>query len=526
MNQISIISEIQSFLEGKNTDLKYLVNVETDSRDRFATCIIHDPVKGKLTEKIEFYPFLYIKDLKKEGYRLFNGNEMKRNAIIKKYGISIKKLKTANHSRLENGYPYIVKTTGAFENIINFFKEAGLDPYDKMRDENDRILYGNNGIPISKHRHLFYIPKLKEQFFISTGIRLFKGFEDYNDIHKLTFDIETTGLRYEHSRIFAIGIKDNRGFEYVIEGKSDDLDKSERRIIQDFFKIIHILKPAVISGYNSENFDFEFILKRAELLGVDLSKMITTLHDEKKITRVDSTVKFGGNTERYKKTNAYGYTILDIIHAVKKTAAVNSEIKNNKLKYICQFENIAKPNRMYINGDEIGRFWNENPIFLLNKVNNNYVEIPSEYNSIGIELYSLQEKKENISDDEYNENKKSILDGNDEFIKWLNKKFKELFKEVGDPRKDFRFECGKNILRRYLLDDLWETEQVDNLYNQSSFLLAKIVPTDYGRVATMGNAAVWNLLMTAWSYDNDLAIPHPDDIEHFSGGLARCFKKG
>ena len=34
---------------------------------------------------------------------------------------------------------------------------------------------------------------------------------------------------------------------------------------------------------------------------------------------------------------------------------------------------------------------------------------------------------------------------------------------------------GKKLVKQYLLDDLWETEKVDELYNQSSFLLAKII---------------------------------------------------
>ena len=85
---------------------------------------------------------------------------------------------------------------------------------------------------------------------------------------------------------------------------------------------------------------------------------------------------------------------------------------------------------------------------------------------------------------------------------------------------------GKKLVKQYLLDDLWETEQVDELYNQSSFMLAKIVPTTYQRVCTMGTASIWNLLMTAWSYENNLAIPHPDKADRFSGGLARCYKVG
>jgi hypothetical protein len=57
-------------------------------------------------------------------------------------------------------------------------------------------------------------------------------------------------------------------------------------------------------------------------------------------------------------------------------------------------------------------------------------------------------------------------------------------------------------------------------------MLAKIIPTTYQRICTMGTAAVWNLLMTAWSYEKNIAIPCIETKETFSGGLARTFRKG
>jgi hypothetical protein len=47
-----------------------------------------------------------------------------------------------------------------------------------------------------------------------------------------------------------------------------------------------------------------------------------------KIKRKPSTVKFGGENEHYLQTNMYGYSILDISHAVRRAMAINSEIKS------------------------------------------------------------------------------------------------------------------------------------------------------------------------------------------------------
>jgi len=76
------------------------------------------------------------------------------------------------------------------------------------------------------------------------------------------------------------------------------------------------------------------------------------------------------------------------------------------------------------------------------------------------------------------------------------------------------------------MDDLWETMEVDNIYNQSSFMLAKLIPTTYQRVSTMGTAGLWKMLMLTWSYENGLAIPAKDEKRAFTGGLSRLLNVG
>ena len=527
MDKEQIINEIKYFLEGGNDDIKYLVNVETNPDSNKATCVIHEPNKPHRIEEISYTSFLYTKDIKSTGYRLYNGDKKYTVAMMKKYGVTIKKMKTGNHPRLENGYPYKVTSTKSYNHLLDFFKKGGIDPFETIKDEDGRPIRDQNARVMYKFRELFYMPKLNEQFFISTGARLFKGIEEYKDLHRLTFDIETKGLRYEHTRIFAIGVRDNRGFEITLEASKENDDDAEIRLIQDFFNIVNYLKPAVIVGYNSEEFDFPFILGRAEILGMDLKNMQTTLSESSNIRKQNATVKFGNSTERYRQTVMWGYSVLDILHAVKRTVAVNTDIKNNKLKYICQYEGIAKPDRMYIDGKDggIGSMWDENAVHIINTENNNYKRVPDSYQEFARQLLQLEKKRNEFTEEEQKFLRKEIYSKSGEFVQWLRNNIAELSNDL-DSRSLIEFISGKDILRQYLLDDLWETEQVDNLYNQSSFLLAKIVPTTYARIATMGNAAVWNLLMTTWSYENDLAIPHPDEVERFSGGLTRCYKKG
>lgn len=522
MDKLDTLKEIKAFLNGYDNDFKYLVNVEVDPKTNIADCIIHEPDTQPKIVKRRYEPFIYMKDLLNCGHILFAGHtEQYVNSIAIKYGVKIIKLKTGNQKRLVDGYCFKLTSSKSYNSILNYLRDGGINPYEKAVDSDGNIIKNAKGEPICPNRHLIYSPRLSEQFFISTKTRLFKGFEQYKNIHKLTFDIETTGLRYQMSRVFSIGVRDNRGFETILEASKLNDDDSEIRLIQDFFNLINHIRPAIISGYNSEMFDFEFLLGRAKLLKMDMNELPTSLKEGVHLKRRPNTsVKYGNTADKYTATEMWGYSIIDIIHASKKTAAVNSEIKATGLKYISKHEKISKPNRTYIKGEDnsISRFYAENKMFVISEDNIKYVQIPDDFQEIGKKLYILQGNKERISNEEFNRLKINYLDENKLFVDW--------YREVAVSKGMTKFISGKKLLRQYLLDDLWETEQVDELYNQSSFMLAKIIPTTYQRICTMGTAAIWNLLLTTWSYENDLAIPVSDKNEKFSGGLARCYKVG
>jgi hypothetical protein len=213
INRGEIIKEISAFLEGSNNETKYVVNVETDSKTNKAKCVIHGP-DGHRIEEIPYTPFIYIKDLKAQGLKLFDDNKRYMLDKMDLYGIEFIRLETGNHERLKNGYCWKVTSTKSNSAIYDFFADGGLYLREKLKDVDGNIVYDERGgrkTAKLKWKGLFFNVSLNEQFFISTGIRLFKGMHKYQEVHKMVFDIETTGLRYQHSRVFAIGIKDNKG---------------------------------------------------------------------------------------------------------------------------------------------------------------------------------------------------------------------------------------------------------------------------------------------------------------------------
>jgi len=464
---------IESFLQGSNPE-KYIVAIESNYSEPRVTLVINDPEKGKYLYDDVYKPFLWFKE--EVTSMIYGGKRLKIIEACREYGIKITKLTTSNEEgytpdRMANGYKYMATCKHSYNNLLKFFKDGGIDVFsDKNIDPND------DKSPM--YRSLFVMFSPTEQYLIQSGKRLFNGMDDYDDVHRFQFDLETEGLFASKNAIFQIGVRDNKGLEGVLETigvTATDKRNSERDNIEKFFKIIDAVQPDIITGYNSENFDWPFLFERAERLSIPITELAITLNRISKIKRKDASLKLGGETEKYKQTHMFGYNIMDISHAVRRAMAINSEIKSWGLKYITQYSEIAKPNRVYVPGDKINTTWAD-------KVNK-YA-----FNDTDGDWYMITDKK---------------------------------------PLKDgYKTVKGDYIVQRYLCDDLWETEQIDNIFNQASFLIAKMLPTTFMRSSTMGTAGQWKLIMAAWSYENGLAIPDGLPKRDFTGGLSRLLEVG
>ena len=448
--------EIERFLHGEDEE-KYIVALEYDYRSDKIYKIIQDPLKGKLLRMDTFTPFAWVGDLRDKNF--YKGNKEFQKKAMSENGIIIEKLEDRGDERLKNGLTFLVKTTKSYSNLVNFFKGGGLDPWG--RDNSDAIT----------------ILSPVEQYLIQKSKRLFKGFDEYDEIHRFVFDIETTGLDPKTSKMFLIGMRDNRGFLKLLSAQNED---EERQMIIEFFNTIDELKPSLIGGYNSAFFDFPFILKRAEILNLNIKKISKTLKPDQPLKQKDGILKLANEMEPYVQTQMWGYNIVDIAHAVRRAQAINSDIKSWSLKYITKFIEAEKPSRVYVEGDKIGKIYFDNEDFYLNPESGGFKKFGSK-------------GTENIMD-----------------------RFPGKFLEVK----------GSNIIERYLDDDLYETMVVDEQFNQANFLLSKLVPTTYERLSTMGTATLWKMIMCAWSYKNNLALPKKKEKRKFTGGLSRLVQVG
>lgn len=482
--------DIRLFLEGHNEE-KFITGIELDQTGDWSVdnsnrvyITIDDPKKGKTIKVDKFVPFMWTKNLRGSG--LYGDDIELMKKMAKQYGISTHKLETGDDERLDDGFKFMVKTTGTYRDLINFFQKGGLSPWEE------------------KGREVLQMLPPVEQYLVQTGKRLFKGFESYEEVHKVVFDIETTSLDPNDGHMFLIGIKDNRGFRKIIDSYENGIwtEEGERRMIIEFFDILHELNPSIICGYNSESFDWHYILGRMKLLGlskesdkvskrgdvtttIHSNNIIKTKHPEIPLIRKSASLKLGAELERYTQTVYWGVNVMDTMHRVRQAMAINSNIKAFGLKYIAEQAKVERPNRVYVPGDKLGTMWVANENFNYNKTTGQWYPL----DGVKPELKDLSKHKL-VSEDTW---------------------------EVVD---------GRFLITEYLLDDLLETEKVDDQYTQAAFLTAGLVPTGFLRSATMGTATLWKLLMSAWSYENGLALPDILPKRNFVGGLSRLLQTG
>lgn len=540
--------------------------------------------------------------------------------------------------------------------LLDVFKDQEKKKTKKAKNEKKQILSDTDDESVDRSPFAIDIFDVKEpiiygvspveQYMIQTGRRYYKNVENYDELHALVMDIETeaqekfidlptAALSAKTGRIFEIGLKDNRGFFQLLSASND---MQERAAIHKMWEYIARISPDTLITHNGEDFDFVFILDRMELLGMvsddsfgkkgQKSAVAYVQNIFKKVyaelfpnvefkssqlfRRIEnSNLKVGAENQKYTKTSIYGMNVVDTRHVMLRAKSQDTSIPNAKLKDCVKHAKLAKPNRVYVSGDNIGKLSSDKRKYYFNNETGNYFvctkeidfvnsyreedvkqagedkyyyktpkylyvyEISPEskskfiskcYNAVGLDI-TLDGKI--ISDENYEISKEVIDNSFDDLytkiaelgdsidgvifvksetgkqtlnrqpnaqklVQYLGSKLKDLEESFNDTKnlyksKDFdKYELvsGDYIVKRYLEDDLEEPYLLDKLYSQGTFEMSKWLPTTYERVATGGNASIWKLLLTTWSYLNCLTIPNFEEGRDFNGALIGMVEAG
>ncbi len=108
----------------------------------------------------------------------------------------------------------------------------------------------------------------EEQYLVASGRTYFGGLS-FDDLRRLQFDIETSGLDATRDRVFMIAVRDPEGRVHILEAEGDD-DQSERELLRRLEAAIKQADPDVIENHNLHGFDLPFLDQRARTLGVRL----------------------------------------------------------------------------------------------------------------------------------------------------------------------------------------------------------------------------------------------------------------
>ncbi len=206
---------------------------------------------------------------------------------------------------------------------------------------------------------IYLRPDPVHQFLLQTGITLFKGME-FNDVYRIQIDIETyTKHRFSNperpeDRIIIISLTDNRGWEHIIDGRR----KSEKQMLIELIEVIRKKDPDIIEGHNILNFDLPYLIKRSEINDVELS--LGRDGSKPKITTVtyDRETVFTG-------IEIYGRHIIDTLILVQLYDFVKREFESYSLKYVSKYFGISSQDRIYIPGEKISWYWDNEPETLI-----------------------------------------------------------------------------------------------------------------------------------------------------------------
>jgi len=487
--------EIESFLNGTDP-MEHIIKIECGYDDNKVSIIYRNEEGRKMIKRENFYPFLWTKETTAQ--KLFGGDRKLIRIKLSEYNIGVKGLRTTRDDgtepeRMKNGYKllFYAKVPMTYSKFMDFFKKAGRPIYPKERDSN----YGLK-------EYICISPV--EQYMIQTGRRLFKGYDDYDDLLRMEWDLETEGLDPEKDAISQIGIRTNKGFEKIItvDGEGEEKRKNEFNAIREFFETIKELQSDVITGHNTENFDWNFIETRLRLMGLNMGEFSMEYFRKGVFKKKKQQVlKLGGEMEYFYPTVMWGTHLTDSLFAVRRAMAINSNIKSANLKYITKYSKINKENRVYVPGKKINTVWEDlTETYAFNNLNGEWFKVDNKKLSKTLEDGSLKYT------DYYENDKHFLKDNSDNSI--------------------YEYTTGRYIVQRYLLDDLWESDKVEYKYNVTNYFVCKLLPVSYDKVCTMGTAAVWKYIMLAWSYQHDLAIPELIQRRKFCGGISRLLKTG
>ena len=205
--------------------------------------------------------------------------------------------------------------------------------------------------------HVLALPP-DEQYLVATGRTYFRDLT-WDQVARLQFDLETTGLNAARDRIFMVSVRYPSGETEVLEAAARG-DAAEADLIRRLVAKIQAADPDVIENHNLHGFDLPFLDRRSHRLGVrlDLGRIGSPGLRQRGARRG---VAASDDPDRKVRFVAPGRELIDTMDAVLRHGIAMRDLPGRGLKVVARHLGLAAPDREYIRGDLIYRVYRTDP---------------------------------------------------------------------------------------------------------------------------------------------------------------------
>ena len=198
----------------------------------------------------------------------------------------------------------------------------------------------------------------EEQYLVATGRAYFRDLT-FDQLHRLQFDLETTGLDPRRDRIFMVAVRDPAGGVDVLEATSAD-DTGEADLIRRLVVKIQAADPDVIENHNLHGFDLPFLERRARTLRVPLALgRIGPPGLRQRAARRGAVSD--SDAKRRVRFIVPGRELIDSLDAVLRYDFAARDLPGHGLKAVAKHFGLAGPERELIRGDQIYDVYQRDP---------------------------------------------------------------------------------------------------------------------------------------------------------------------
>ncbi len=189
----------------------------------------------------------------------------------------------------------------------------------------------------------------EEQYLVASGRNYFRDLA-FDELHRLQFDLETTGLDPARDRVFLVAVRDSRGFATTLEARGET-DADEAELLRELCALVRSVDPDVIENHNLHGFDLPFLAQRAKTLRVPLL-----------LGRLDGVALRPRPGPRGRtRYLAPGRELIDTLDAVRRHDFSARDLPGHGLKAVARHFGLAGPEREYVPGAMIYEVYRSDP---------------------------------------------------------------------------------------------------------------------------------------------------------------------